>query len=189
MNPIQDSVSFLVETVLHLAMVLVLLRFLFGLMRVDFRNPIVSVVVKITQIPLAWLRRFVPGLYGIDLSAVVLFIGLMLLKLLLLGLLVGAGFNIVGGIIFALAKLIDMTIWAFIIAIIAQAIMSWFIRQPGHPLLSLLDDFTQPILRPARNMLPSMSGIDLSPMVVYIVLKFIQKLLVAPLYYTALQLM
>lgn len=189
MNPIQDSFSFLIDTVFQLYMLLVLLRFLFQLTRVNFRNPLVAPIVTLTQPPLAWLRRFIPGLFGVDLSAIVLFILLALVKLFLLSLVGAGGFNFAAGLVWAIAKLLDTAIWICIVAIFMQAIMSWFVQQPGHPLMSLLGDFTRPILRPIRNILPSMGGIDFSPIAAFMALSFIQKLLITPLYYTASQLL
>ena len=117
MNPVQDSFSFLIESVFQLYMLLILLRFLFQLTRVNFRNPIVTPIVKLTQFPLAWLRRFVPGLFGVDLSAIVLFIFLGMVKLFILGLIGGGMVSPLGAAIWSVAKLLDMSFWIFIIAI------------------------------------------------------------------------
>lgn len=189
MNPIQDSFSFLIDTLFQLYMLLVLLRFLFQLTSVNFRNPLVGPIVKLTQPPLAWMRRFIPGLYGIDLSALVLFVLLALVKLFLLSAIGLGSFNIMSSIIWAIAKLLDTTIWIFIIAVFMQAIMSWFMPQPGHPVIGLLGDLTRPLLRPIRNILPNMGGIDFSPIVAILALNFLQRLLISPLYYAAQQFM
>ena len=189
MNPVQDSFSFLIESVFQLYMLLVLLRFWFQVARVDFRNPIVTPIVKLTQIPLAWLRRFVPGLFGVDLSAVVLFVLLGMAKLFLLALIGGGVLNPLGAAVWSLAKLLDMSFWIFIIAIFMQAILSWFMPQQGNPITVLLNDLTRPVLRPIRNLLPAMSGMDFSPIVALIALNFLQRLLVSPVFYAAAQLM
>jgi len=189
MNPIHDSFSFLIESLFQLYMLLVLLRFLFQLTRVNFRNPIVTPIVKLTQFPLAWLRRFVPGLFGIDLSAIVLFIFLGMVKIFLLSLIGGGMVSPLGAAIWSVAKLLDMSFWIFIIAIFMQAILSWFMPQQGNPVTVLLNDLTRPVLRPIRNLLPAMSGMDFSPIVALIALNFLQRLLISPLYYTAAQLM
>jgi YggT family protein len=187
MNPVQDSFSFLINTVFQLYMLLVLLRFLFQLTKVNFRNPIIMPVVKLTQIPLAWLRRFVPGLFGVDLSAIVLFILLGMVKLFLLGIIGGEMVSAAGAVIWSIAKLLDMSFWIIIIAIFMQAILSWFMPQHGHPATVLLADLTRPVLRPIRNLLPAMGGMDFSPIVALIALNFLQRLVVSPLYYTAAQ--
>ncbi len=187
MNPVQDSFSFLIESIFQLYMLLVLLRFLFQLTRVNFRNPIIMPIVKLTQPPLSWLHRFVPGLFGIDLSAIVLFILLGIVKLFLLGLISGGMVSAVGAIMWSIAKLLDMGFWIFIIAIFVQAILSWFLPQHGHPVTALLADLTRPVLRPIRNLLPATGGMDFSPIVALIALNFLQRLVVSPLYYTAEQ--
>ncbi len=189
MNPIHDSFSFLIESLFQLYMLLVLLRFLFQLTRVNFRNPIVTPIVKLTQPPLAWLRRFVPGLFGVDLSAIVLFIFLGMMKLFLLALIAGGMVSPLGAAIWSVAKLLDMSFWIFIIAIFMQAILSWFMPQQGNPITVLLNDLTNPVLRPIRNLLPAMSGMDFSPIVALIALNFLQRLLIKPLFYAAAQLM
>jgi YggT family protein len=189
MNPVHDSFSFLIESLFQLYMLLVLLRFLFQLTRVNFSNPIVTPIVKLTQLPLAWLRRFVPGLFGIDLSAIVLFIFLGMVKIFLLSLIGGGMVSPLGAAIWSVAKLLDTSFWIFIIAIFMQAILSWFMPQQGNPVTVLLNDLTRPVLRPIRNLLPTMSGMDFSPIVALIALNFLQRLLISPLYYTAAQLM
>ena len=189
MNPVQDSFSFLIHSVFQLYMLLVLLRFLFQLTRVDFRNPIVSPIVSLTQPPLAWLRRFVPGLFGIDLSAIVLFLFLGIVERFLLGLIAGDMVSALGAVIWAFAKLLDMSIWIFIIAIIVHAVLSWFTQQRANPLSILTAQLTWPLVRPVRNLLPAMGGIDFSPIIVLIALNFLQKLFISPIYYAAAQLM
>ncbi|MEE9447744.1 MAG: YggT family protein [Arenicellales bacterium] len=188
MNAVQDSVGFLIESVFQLFMLFVLLRFLFQLLKVDFRNPMVAPIVKLTQAPLAWLRRYVPGLWGIDLSALVLLLILGVVKLLLLSVIKGGAFSVVGGLVWTTASLLNTTIWIFIISIFAQAIMSWFAPRPT-PITSLLGDMTRAILSPIRRYLPGMAGIDFSPIVAFLGLNFIQKLIVQPLFHTAMQLM
>ncbi len=189
MNPVQDSFSFLIDTVFQLYMLLVLLRFWFQLAKVDFRNPIVMPIVKLTQAPLAWLRRFVPSLFGVDLSAIVLFIFLGMIKLFLLGMINGGVINPLGAALWSVAKFLDMSFWVFIIAIFMQAILSWFMPQQGNPITVLLGQLTYPVLRPVRKLLPAMAGMDFSPIVALIALNFLQRLVVSPLYYAAAQLM
>jgi YggT family protein len=189
MNPVQDSFSFLINSVFQLYMLLVLLRFIFQLLRIDFRNPIVGPIVTLTQPPLAWLRRFVPGLFSIDLSAVVLFLMLGVIKLTLLGLIGERSISPLGAMLWSAAKLLDTCFWIFIIAIFMQAILSWFMPQQGNPLTVLLRDLTRPVLRPIRNILPDMAGMDFSPVIGLIGLNFLQRLLIPPLYAMAMPFM
>ena len=81
--------------------------------------------------------------------------------------------------------LISELIWLYIYILIASAVLSWLIafnvvntrndvvRNIGH----FLYVATEPVLRPIRNMLPPMGGIDLSPLVLMIGLIFLEKLI------------
>ncbi len=184
MNPIQNSFSFLIESVFELYMVLVLLRFLFQLFKVDFRNPLIEPIVKLTQPPLAWLRRFVPGLFGVDLSALVLLIILGIIKFVLLGVLLGYSTPWLVLLVKSIAQIMSMTLWVFTIALIAQAVLSWFASSAYHPVVGLLRDLTAPLLRPIKRILPTAAGLDFSPIIALIGLSFLRRLVVDPLLYS-----
>ena len=69
--------------------------------------------------------------------------------------------------------MINIYLWGIVI----QAILSWVNPDPRHPAARVLAQLTDPVLRPVRNRLPPVSGIDLSPMVVVVGLIFISLLL------------
>lgn len=57
----------------------------------------------------------------------------------------------------------------FSLAIFARAILSFFPMRPGSPIAPVaqfLYRITEPVLAPVRRVLPSMGGLDLSPLVV-----------------------
>lgn len=65
---------------------------------------------------------------------------------------------------------------AYVIVLIARALLSWFPTHPGSPLSHLvhaLDTITEPVLRPIRRILPPVGvggmAIDLSILIVVIV--------------------
>ncbi|MFT5275433.1 MAG: YggT family protein [Saprospiraceae bacterium] len=181
MNPLQNSFSFLIDSVFELYMVLVLLRFLFQLFKVNIRNPLIDPIVKLTQPPLAWMRRFVPGLFGLDLSAIVFLILLGMTKILLLASINGATVGLLTLLLASVAQVISMTLMVFTVALIAQAVLSWFAGSAQHPVTDLLRALTQPILRPIQRILPAASGVDFSPIVALLAISFLRRLLIDPL--------
>jgi len=159
----------------------VLLRFLLQWARADFYNPLVQVLVKLTNPPLLPLRRYIPGYRGLDMAAVVLMLLLQLLELLLIAWLFGQPVTVSGLLVRALAELLDLLLTVLLWAVIIQAILSWFNPDVRQPVVRLLNQLTEPVLRPARRLLPPFSGLDLSPLLVIIVLQLGRLLLLAPL--------
>jgi YggT family protein len=90
-------------------------------------------------------------------------------------------------LVIAVAKLIDLVLTVYLVAIIVQAILSW-VSSGYHPAASVLYSLTEPVLRPARNLLPPMGGLDLSPLLVIIAIQLLKMLLLPPLYQLAMQL-
>ena len=176
-----DAGLFLVDTVLGLYILIVLLRFLFQLTGVDFYNPISQFIVKASNPPLSRLRRVVPGLWGIDFAAVVLLIVLEGARIGITALLIGQSPQLAGVLVLSIAELLKLAVYIMVFSIFIRALLSWISMGRSHPMLQLLYSFTEPLMAPARRILPAMGGLDLSPIIVFIVLMLILKLLVQPL--------
>ena len=81
---------------------------------------------------------------------------------------------VVSNFVLAIAKLVELAVYAYILIIIARALVSWVSPDPFNPIVRFLHRATEPVLRPIRRRLPSAMGLDLSPLVVLVVLKFIE---------------
>ena len=173
--------AFLVQTIFGIAILIVMLRFLLQLVKADFYNPASQLIVRATQPILAPMRRIIPGVGGIDLSSIVL---MLVLQMVETGLLKAMGayalFNVstAGLLVWAIADLVELATFVFIFALIVQVILSWLSPGAYNPVVGLLYSFNEPILRPARRVLPSTSGLDFSPLIALIFLNLIQILVV-----------
>ena len=67
---------------------------------------------------------------------------------------------------FIVAQLLINLLYVFIIVMLIRVIFSWVSPYPTNAVTRFAYRITEPVLAPIRRMLPSMSGIDLSPMVV-----------------------
>jgi YggT family protein len=95
----------------------------------------------------------------------------------------------VGNLILALAKLLELVLWAYFWIIIARAVISWVSPDPFNPIVRFLYRVTEPVLRPIRRRLPTFQmGLDLSPMLVILAIYFLQSFLVESLRDLALSL-
>jgi YggT family protein len=176
-----DAARFLVEVTLGFYLLLVLLRFLFQLLHADFYNPLSQFVVTLTNPPLRHLRRFIPGLWGIDLASLSLAFMVALAKLVLIAMITGFPLGVGSSIILTIADLLETLVYILIFATIARAILSWFQQGGHHPLTRLLDSLTDPLLSPIRRALPPVGGLDFSPFVLIILLSLSLKLIVKPI--------
>ena len=176
-----NAAVYLISTIFTLYLALVMLRFLLQLVRADFHNPLSQFVVKMTNPPLRLLRRFIPGLGGIDIASVVLMAALQVLMIWLIHVANAQAVNISGILLMALAELISLMLNIFLVAIIVQVILSWVGPRGYNPIVSLIYSLTDPVLRPVRRVLPPISGIDFSPLVVFLAMNLIKILLIAPI--------
>lgn len=172
---------FLIQTLFGFYILAVMLRFLLQWIRADFYNPIVQALVKITNPPLIRLRRVIPGFLGIDMAAVVLMIALQLIETTLVLWFSGVPLQFGGILVLSVASLLSLLIYVYIFSILIAAIISWVNPDPYSPVVQLLRQLTEPALRPARQLLPPMGGLDLSPLIVLMVLYMGIFLLVHPL--------
>jgi len=176
-----NSASFVIQTLFGLYILAVLLRFLFQLLRAHFSNPISQFIVTLTNPALRPLRRIIPGYGGIDFSALVLMLALQVLELLLISFLYGATPSVAGLLILATGKLLEMTVYIFMFAVFARIIIAWVSPHLYNPMISLLRSLTDFMMRPARQLIPPIGMLDLSPIVVFLILGLLLRLIVQPI--------
>lgn len=178
---LRTPLEFLITTLFDLYITVVMVRFILQRVRADFYNPISQFIVKVTNPPLIPLRRIIPGWGGYDIASIVLMLALQSIAFTLLLLIRGSELGPLAVINLAFAELISMGFNIFIFAIIIQAIISW-VNPAGHynPVGSILHSLSEPMLRPARKIIPPISGIDLSPLAALMVLQIL-KMLIVPL--------
>ncbi len=165
MNALQNVGLFLVESLFSLYIGAVLLRFLLAWVRANFYNPLSQFLVKVTNPVLVPLRRMIPAMGKIDTAAIVLALGLTVLKIFLLVAIAGVSAGFFTILLSAISDLLRATVWIYIFALIVQAIMSWTGSAYGNPLADLLASLTDPLLRPIQRVLPNLGMVDLSPLV------------------------
>jgi YggT family protein len=82
----------------------------------------------------------------------------------------------------ALFLVIDLALQLYVWIVIAMAIFSWLVAfnvvNTRNHVVAMIGDFlyriTDPVLRPIRNVLPNLGGIDISPVVLFLIIVFIR---------------
>ena len=174
--------AFLIQTLFGLYLLVIMLRILLQWARADFYNPLSQFIVKITNPPVIPMRRFIPSIGSVDTASITLLLVLKIIEVILLGLLPGQPLpNIPGLFIFSVVDLLALLVNVFLFGIFIQAILSWVGGANYNPIGALLNQLTAPILRPFRNMIPPVSGMDLSPMAAIIAIYLVILLVIHPL--------
>lgn len=178
---VNNAGVFLIKTLFDLYLLALMLRFLLQWVRADFYNPLVQVLVTITNPPLLPLRRYIPGLMGLDMSAVALMLVLTMVQWGLILSISGASPSVLGLLLWAVAALLRLALNVFFWAVIIRAVLSWVAPDPRQPAVSLLIQLTEPVMRLARGVIPPISGLDLSPIMVLLGVQLLEIVLVAPI--------
>jgi YggT family protein len=174
------AITFVLETIFGLFVLAALVRFWMQAFRAPARNPIAQFSMALTDFAVKPLRRVIPGVMRMDWASLVVALLLeFILQVLEFVLLTGIAPN--GGVLSALlflafVRLARLSIYIFIVVVIAQAIMSWV--NPYHPAAPFFDALANPFLKPVRRVIPPIGGVDISPVFVLI---FLQLLLMLPI--------
>lgn len=180
MNGLNTAAIYVLQTLGSLYLLIVLLRFILQLVRADFYNPLSQFAVKATKPLLNPLRRLIPGFGGLDLASLTLAIlvqlVLMALTLLLMGLFEAALLPQL--LVWALIGVTSLLIKLFFYALIASVILSWVAPHSHNPGAQLVGQICEPLLAPIRRLLPSLGGLDLSPIFAFIALNLVDMLVI-----------
>ena len=171
------ALSYLISTITDLYVTAILLRLLLQWVRADFYNPLSQFLIKVTNPVLVPARRVIPSIGKLDTASVVIMLLLELAQLVAIGLLSQADFGFKFLLLFAMRKLVITLLLTYLVLIIARVIVSWIANQSRHPLIPLIYQLTEPVLRPFSKVVPPIGGIDLSPLFALIALRFLLLLL------------
>ena len=96
---------------------------------------------------------------------------------------------VIGNLLAAVAKVLDIALTVFMWIIIARAILSWVSPDPYNPIVRFIHNVTEPVLYQIRRKIPlSFGGIDFSPIIVLLAVIFMQQFVVQSLYEFAVSL-
>jgi YggT family protein len=177
-----QALSFVVDALFHLFILAALVRFWMQALRAPVRNPIAQFSMALTDFAVKPLRRVVPGLMGLDLATLVVAWAAEFVLQSILLLLSNAPvsghpgvFSVV--LFFAFVKLIRLSIYILMGAVLVQAVLSWM--SPYHPMAPFFDALTRPFLKPLRRWVPTIGGVDVTPVFVLIACQLVIMLPVA----------
>jgi len=138
------------------------------------RNPLGEFVMAISNFAVLRARRFIPPLWRLDSASLLL---ALIVEFAYLGLTLSLDgypfvhFPLLGLLALSAVKLVKISVYLLMSALVAQAILSWV--NPFTPLAPLLAAITQRFLRPLQRIVPLLGRIDLSPLLLLVICQII----------------
>jgi YggT family protein len=170
---LSQALQFLLEVFLGLFVLGLLLRFYLQWLRAPVRNPLGHFLSALTDWAVVPARRFIPGLWGLDMATLVLawiteYI-LMVTTYLLGGFSFGpaVGLDLVLFGLLAVMQLVKRSLYILMVAVLAQVVLSWV--GTYSPITPLLNALTRPFLRVFQRRIPPVGNVDLSPLFLLVV--------------------
>jgi YggT family protein len=158
-----EAIRYIVDTLLWLLTLAFVLRFLFQLVRADFRDPMADAIVRITNWLILPLRRILPPIGKIDTATVVSVIAVASARAVAAMAMAGAHIGDVA--LFSriiLVDLAELVLKIYLFAMLLYALTS-FVSPGGYaPGVRLLSQLCEPILKPVRRFIPRIGQIDFS---------------------------
>lgn len=162
----------IVDTVAAILAGVLLLRFWMQAVRVRPPMSLGQFMYKLTDWLVKPLRKVMPGVAGYDWASL---IAAYLVALVSVGIVLTvvsssfALFDIQALLVLSVVKLAEWILYGLMGLIIIEVIFSWV--NPNAPLAPLVGALTEPVMRPLRRVIPAVGGVDLSPLVAFLLLR------------------
>ena len=177
-----EPIVLVVRLVLNIFAFLFLMRFVLQAVHADFYNPISSAIVRFTNPVLRVVRQVLPTYRNLDLAS----FGATLIAYTLADLTRIFSRGEIAPIDwwklirFELYQTLDLLVSIFLFAIFILIALSWLVQfgiihGSRSPATTLLNQICEPVLRPAKKLLPPVGMIDLSPMITIVIIWIIQR--------------
>ena len=90
---------------------------------------------------------------------------------------------VIANLLIAIAQVLNYLLWAYMWILVGRVIVSWVNADYHNPIVRFLYAATEPVLDPMRRRMPLLAGgLDLSPLLLWIAIVFLQRFLVRSLY-------
>ena len=169
-----EATFYLFKALLDIFTIGVVLNFLFRLLKVDYFNPIVQGIIRAVDYPSQFLRTFIKPIYGFDNASLIIAILIQSTAFYLAAL--------EGSIPYDPAKISIWSLYSVLILVLKVSfwlmlggiIVSWVAGTNQHPAIKLIMQISDSIFAPFRIILPPAGGIDFSPILAFIALRYLE---------------
>ena len=168
-----EATIYLFKAILDVISLVILITFLFRLLKVDYYNPLVQGMLKFADIFTSLIRSIFRPFFGIDIASLIMAVAIQALCFYLISLddaiLFSFGIMISWSLFSVLLMVLTIVYWG----LLAGILISWVARGHPHPAFILLLQMSDHICKPFRSFLPPVGGLDFSPIIAFIIIQFL----------------
>ena len=160
-----------VQVVTTLLAVLLFVRFWFQLVRVDYFNPAVQLLLRITQPVTSVFEKIIPTIGTVN-------CGVLVCTHVVLGARAWYISQDIGvALVYPFMKFLMMGIDILVYAILASVVVSWIAPRADSPYGQLIVQITAPLFAAVRKFVPTLGMFDFSPIVLLLVFSILKSLI------------
>jgi YggT family protein len=169
-SALSDIAVTIASPLFSLALFLIAMRFLAQLCGVSPYNPISIGLRSITDPIVAPISRLVPAGKRLNIGAVIALIVCQVIYIAVMLALISRfdAFNVLQSLIWSTLGAAGLLINIVFYSVLAMIVVSFLAPQSNHPAVEFVWQLTEPVMAPLRNFIPSMGGLDFSPIVLFI---------------------
>jgi YggT family protein len=169
-SALSDIAVTIASPLFSLALFLIAMRFLAQLCGVSPYNPISIGLRSITDPIVAPINRLVPAGKRLNIGAVIALIVCQVIYTAVMLALISRfdAFNVLQSLIWSTLGAAGLLINIVFYSVLAMIVVSFLAPQSNHPAVEFVWQLTEPVMAPLRNFIPSMGGLDFSPIVLFI---------------------
>ncbi|MDA8562107.1 YggT family protein [Gammaproteobacteria bacterium] len=167
---------FLINSIFDLYLMILCVRLILAYSKANYFNPITRFIIVLTQPVIAPVRQYIPNYKRLETSTLLFMLALSILKIAIISYLFSNIPSVQILIIAGFLECVKLILNTLFYSILIAAILSFFSPQET-PLTQILSQITSPILRPFQRLIPPVSGFDLSPIPVLLLLQILIRLI------------
>ena len=169
-SALSDIAVTIASPLFSLALFLIAMRFLAQLCGVSPYNPISTGLRSITDPIVAPINRLIPAGRRLNIGAIIALVVCQVIYIAVMLALISRfdAFNVLQSLIWSTLGAAGLLINIVFYSVLAMIIVSFIAPQSNHPAVEFVWQLTEPVMAPLRNFIPSMGGLDFSPIVLFI---------------------
>ena len=175
MSTVTEISIYLIQAIANLYLLIVLIRLMLQLAKANFYNPLSQFVVKATALPLTPLQKLFPPIKNFNSGCLVLALLVQLVAIQASALVhSGTLIPIIMSLSWAVVGIASLILSIYFYGLFIVIILSWVAPQSHHPAIALLWQLMEPVMAPFRRLIPPMGGLDLSPIVLFLLINVLR---------------